>query len=167
MPHSEPYVVHHTPGRVAMMPRPGRNVQLDADLAQLRAAHGVDVVVCALSEDELELLGLLGEAHAVRRAGMRFEHFPIGDHDVPEFAPYLALTARLAADVTAGAYVVAHCWAGIGRSGLLAGGVLIHLGLSAQQAMARLTEARGLPSPETRSQRDILVRLAETVAPSI
>ncbi|GHJ49897.1 hypothetical protein Cs7R123_72390 [Catellatospora sp. TT07R-123] len=163
MPHSDPYVVHDTPGRVGMMPRPARDVTLAEDLHLLRSVHGVDVVVCALPDDELELLGLLGEADAVRRAGMRFEHFPVGDHDVPEFAPYQALTARLAAEVTAGAYVVAHCWAGIGRSGLIAGGVLIQLGLSARQAMDRLVERRGYP-PETPSQCDMLVRLAETVA---
>ncbi|MDI1459558.1 tyrosine protein phosphatase [Catellatospora sp. KI3] len=164
MPHSDPHVVHDKPGRIAMMPRPARNVRLDDDLARLRSVHGVDVLVCALPDDELELLGIPDEGDAVRRAGIRFEHFPIGDHDVPEFWSYHALTARLAADVTAGAYVVAHCWAGIGRSALIAGGILIQLGMPAQQAVDQLVEGRGLPCPETPAQHRILLRLAETLA---
>ena len=52
-----------------------------------------------------------------------------------------------------------HCRAGIGRSSLLAAAVLRVEGRTADEAWQRITEARGLPVPDTDEQRDFLVQL--------
>ncbi|MEV4414144.1 tyrosine protein phosphatase [Catellatospora sp. NPDC049609] len=162
---SVPYLVDWpAPGRIAVMPRPAGGDWLDDDMARLRRM-GVDTVVSALTGPEYDRLDLRAEEQAVRAAGMDFTPFPIPDLGVPDFAAYQELTARLAAQVTAGRFVLAHCFGGIGRATVVAGGVLVRLGATAADAIARIGAARGFPVPETEAQRAILARLAETSAP--
>ena len=87
------------------------------------------------------------------------------DFGVPDFAAYQELTGRLAEEVAAGRFVLAHCFGGIGRATVIAGGVLIRLGASAADAMAAIGAARGIPVPETEPQRAILARLAGMTGP--
>ncbi|MEU7821117.1 tyrosine protein phosphatase [Catellatospora sp. NPDC049133] len=151
-------------GKLAVMPRPAGGDWLDDEVARLRR-HGVDIVVSALTGPEYDRLDLRGEAAAVRAAGMRFVSFPIPDLGVPDFAAYQALTEQLADEVAAGRFVLAHCFGGIGRATVIAGGVLIRLGASAADAMAAIGAARGLAVPETEPQRAILARLAGLAGP--
>ncbi|GAA1399004.1 tyrosine protein phosphatase [Catellatospora coxensis] len=151
-------------GRLAVMPRPAGGESLADEVANLRR-NGVDTVVSALTGPEGDLLGLRGEEQAVRAAGMRFVAFPIPDFGVPDFTAYQELTARLADEVRAGRFVLVHCFGGIGRATVIAGGVLIRLGASAADAMAAIGAARGLPVPETEPQRAILARLAGLAGP--
>lgn len=146
------------------MPRPAGGDQLTGEITALRQA-GVHILVSALTTDECRQLELTEEAHVVRGSGMSFVAFPIADRDVPGLAELRELGACLAAEVMAGRFVVAHCWGGIGRSSVIASAVLIHLGASAADAMARISAVRGLPVPETLPQRELLLRLAETLRP--
>ncbi|GAA1377494.1 protein-tyrosine phosphatase family protein [Catellatospora chokoriensis] len=151
-------------GRLALMPRPEGGQRLRDEVDSLRR-QGVDTVVSALTAPENERLGLVGEEQAVRAAGMRFVSFPIPDFGVPDFTAYRELTGRLADEVAAGRFVLAHCFGGIGRATVVAGGVLIRLGASAADATAAVGAARGLPVPETEPQRAILARLAGMTGP--
>ncbi|WP_155372041.1 protein-tyrosine phosphatase family protein [Catellatospora vulcania] len=151
-------------GRLAVMPRPAGGERLPDEVDSLRR-NGVDTVVCALTAPECGLLGLSGWEQAVRAAGMRFVSFPIPDFGVPDFTAYRELTGRLAEEVAAGRFVLAHCHGGVGRATVIAGGVLIRLGASAADAMAAIGAARGLPVPETEPQRAILARLAGMTGP--
>jgi len=138
------------PGRLATMARPRGGERLAADMAALREA-GVDVLVSALCPDEREVLDLLGDAASARAAGLEFVSFPIVDRDVPsvaEAAGVARLADRLTDAVRLGRFVVTHCWAGIGRSSILAGTVLVRLGLPADEAWQRIRVARGQPVPD-------------------
>jgi protein-tyrosine phosphatase len=57
---------------------------------------------------------------------------------------------------------VTQCFAGIGRSTLLACTTLVMLGVGAEQALRLVTEARGLPVPDTEAQRHWLYEFAAT-----
>lgn len=70
------------------------------------------------------------------------------------------LVDRLAAEVRADQFVVTHCWAGIGRSSLLAGATLVRLGVPPAQAWQLIRAARGLPVPDNRDQEAWLYRFA-------
>jgi protein-tyrosine phosphatase len=59
-----------------------------------------------------------------------------------------------------GTFVVVHCQAGVGRSSLIAGTVLVHEGPSPTEAWERIEAARGRPVPDTAEQRAWLVRFA-------
>jgi protein-tyrosine phosphatase len=72
---------------------------------------------------------------------------------MPESArAFLALSDEIAASVKAGSSVAIHCRAGIGRSGLLAGSVLLRLEIPASDVFEVLSRARGLAVPDTPAQ---------------
>ncbi|MEQ9209713.1 MAG: hypothetical protein RLN96_07720, partial [Pseudomonadales bacterium] len=48
--------------------------------------------------------------------------------------------------------VVLHCWAGIGRSGLLAATILVRMGHDSETVFDLVSKARGESIPETQEQ---------------
>jgi len=141
-----------SPARLSTMPRPHGGSRLDGELTALRAA-GVDVLVSLLTLGECIEAGLTGEGSAAGRVGMEFHHFPIGDFGVPdrtEIEPLLDLLTKRLVD---GAHVAVHCYAGIGRASVVAGALLVRLGVPADQVWEIISTARGLRVPETERQR--------------
>ena len=140
-------------GKLAIAARPRGGDWLQDESRGLRRA-GVDVIVSLLEEDEAAQLDLAGEAKAVEANGLRFISFPIPDRGVPASTPAaVSLMASIAGALEEGKNVAVHCRQGIGRSGLIAAGVLMTSGLSPQQAMEAVSSARGLAIPETPEQR--------------
>ncbi|MDH7974602.1 protein-tyrosine phosphatase family protein [Sphingomonas sp. AR_OL41] len=87
-----------------------------------------------------------------RTAGIDFISFPIPDRGVPESrAEARALVEAISARGTKHAVAI-HCRAGIGRSSLIAGMVLVLAGLSADDALDAIGRARGLTVPDTDGQ---------------
>jgi len=161
------------PGRLATMAHPRGGPWLADEMAGLASA-GVDVFVSALTWEEDCRLGLTEVATAAAAAGVEFVSFPITDRGVPrpqdiagfragpaaEGCDIVALGIRLAAHVRAGRFVVTQCFAGIGRSTLLACTTLVILGIGPEQALRMVAEARGLPVPDTDAQRHWLYEFA-------
>ncbi|MEJ2858735.1 MULTISPECIES: methyltransferase domain-containing protein [unclassified Saccharothrix] len=108
---------------------------------------GVDIVVCALTDDEIAELGLEDAPEAARD----HRRLPIPDFGVP--ADLDDDLHRLAADLRAGRHVLVHCWGGIGRSSLLAAALLVLDGADPAGAWQAIAEARGRDVPETDEQR--------------
>lgn len=150
-------------GRLAVMPRPAGGAALPTALEGLRR-KGVDLLVCTLTPGERDLLGLDDEPAAAVAAGLEFVEFPIADFSVPAEDELADLAARLAVRLRTGDFIAVHCRGGIGRSGTVASATLIALGASAEQAMELVSEARGVPAPETAEQRALLRRLASAGA---
>ncbi|MEV6488175.1 hypothetical protein AB0M20_05965 [Actinoplanes sp. NPDC051633] len=146
------------PGRLATMAHPRGGHLLAAEMAGLARA-GVDVFVSALTDPEGHRLGLAEVALAAREAGITYYSFPIADRGVPGEAA-LWLGIRLAAQVRAGRFVVTQCFAGIGRSTLLAAVTLVMLGVGPEEALLMVSDARGLPVPGNEAQRDWLYEFA-------
>jgi protein-tyrosine phosphatase len=134
------------------MPRPRGGDWLDDEMLALRRT-GVDVLVCLLTQDERDELDLGDEPAAALRAGLDFHALPIIDCGIPDPARFRALLDALAARLDQGRHVVVHCRAGIGRSSLVAAGLLVMLGTPAAQVWNVITAARGRPVPETDQQR--------------
>jgi protein-tyrosine phosphatase len=154
-----PYLIEFpASGRLAVMPRPDGGDALADHLNRLRG-KGVDKLICALTPGERDLLGLKAEPEAARQAGLSFVEFPIPDFSVPDAEELLALAKQIAKDVRKGYFVVVHCRGGIGRSAVVAGAALIAMGAGADEAMRLVSEARGVPAPETEEQRALLRRL--------
>jgi protein-tyrosine phosphatase len=155
------------PGRLATMAHPRGGPWLADEMAGLARA-GVDVFVSALTWDEDRRLGLTEVAASAAAAGVQFISFPIADRGVPRAqdiagdSDVVALGVRMAAHVRAGRFVVTQCFAGIGRSTLLAGATLVMLGFGPEEALRMVSEARGLPVPDTAAQRDWLYEFAAT-----
>ncbi|WP_461123706.1 methyltransferase domain-containing protein [Saccharothrix stipae] len=142
------------PGVLSTMGHP-HSLQHLADLA----AAGVEVVVCALTDTELAELDLADEADAARDAGLAFHRVPIPDFGVPAAALQLEPVLQ---DLRAGRHVLVHCWAGIGRSSLVAGALLVMDGASPEAAWQAIAEARGRDVPENDRQRAWLTTFARS-----
>jgi len=151
-------------GRLAIATRPRGGDWLDDEASAWRHAD-VDVVVSLLENEEAGLLDLLGERQAAEDHAIRFISFPISDRGVPASLPEaLSLIGRITAQLNAGENVAVHCRQGIGRSGLIAAGALIAAGTSPDDAMQIVSNARGIPVPETTEQRRWTERLPSGLA---
>jgi protein-tyrosine phosphatase len=114
---------------------------------------GVDVLVSTLTGDETSELELGQEAEEASNAGLRFFALPTPDRGVPDAGDFGALLEELGDAVRQGAHVAIHCRMGIGRSSLVAAGLLVGEGRTADEAWAAITQARGLDVPDTPEQK--------------
>lgn len=138
--------------RMRVMPAPSRT-RLAAIMGELAGA-GVHQIVSLLPDDEALALGLEDEAAACGAAGLAFSRMPISDFGVPsDRALFRDDIRRLATALADGRHIAIHCRAGIGRSGLVSACVLVSLGLTATDAIDRVSRARGHTAPETSEQR--------------
>ncbi len=143
-------------GRLGILPRPRGGDWLTDETAAWHAA-GIDMVVSLLEAEEEAQLVLEGEAAAAAANGIAFRAFPIPDRGVPASRELVAELADNIVDaLDAGRNVAVHCRQGIGRSGLIVGGVLMAAGKDVPAALAAIKESRGVDVPETEEQRDWL-----------
>lgn len=147
------------PGWLATMHRPEGGDRLAGELAALRAA-GAGVLVCALTEAEAVHLDLTAERPLAEAAGLEFVPAPISDLGLPDAEPYGRVVRLVADRLAAGSGVVCHCYAGIGRSSMLAAGALVLEGVEPDDAWARISTARGLQVPDLPAQREWLAAWA-------
>lgn len=140
------------PWRLAVMARPRGNDYLPDDIAAVRDG-GVDVVVSMLEPHEAKRHGLAEEKRHCLDAGLEFVSVPTEDHNVPgSIDATHEVIAHLAARLAAGKAVAAHCFAGLGRSPLMIGLLLIHRGHAAKEAFDLVSAARGWQVPEMTEQ---------------
>lgn len=148
------------PGRFAIAARPRGGDWLDDEMRGWRE-RGIDVIVSMLTPEEIAEFDLVGETAAGAAQGMRLVSFPVPDRDVPvSRAGFLDLVSEVTRELTARRRVAIHCRQGIGRSALVALAVLIAAGLDPQEAVDRVSAARGRPVPETPAQRNWLDEFA-------
>jgi predicted protein tyrosine phosphatase len=141
-------------GRLGIMARPRAGDWLDDEISGWRA-HGIDIVISLLEQEEVSELGLQREAGLCRELGMEFLSFPIPDRGVPEsLRDALALTQAVATKIGEGKAVAVHCRAGIGRSSLIAACALVCSGCDPAVAFEVIGKARGVSVPDTEGQRD-------------
>ncbi|MBI4915451.1 MAG: hypothetical protein HY825_06355 [Acidobacteria bacterium] len=96
--------------------------------------RGIDVVI--------DLEGGLDHGVPTVPNQILYVYFPIYDEDLPNLVK-LEGVARLGADlVRAGHRVLSHCGMGFNRSALVAGRILIELGVPGKDVVARLRAAR-------------------------
>ena len=147
------------PGRLAISTRPRGGDWLEDEVLGWRRA-GVDVLVSLLSTEEERDLELDNEAELSRAQGIRFVPFPVVDRGVPSSLPStVELLKDLRDDLQAGKTVAIHCRQGIGRSSLIAAGLLVTAGIDPQAAFSAVGSARRLAVPETPEQRLWVERL--------
>jgi protein-tyrosine phosphatase len=150
-------------GRLAIVARPRGGDWLDDEAVAWRRA-GIDVVVSLLEDDEAVQLGLVDERHAAESHAVVFLSFPIPDRGVPASTEAaIEVIGRIASELKAGHNVAVHCRQSIGRSGLIAAGVLVNSGIHAEPAMETVSSARGISVPETLEQRRWIEELPSRV----
>ena len=93
--------------------------------------------------------------NAHSRFAIEFVSFPIPDRGVPtSYGALNQLVMPLVPKVKGGQIVAVHCRAGIGRSGVVAAGILFRSGIPFPQIFPALSRARGVAVPDTDAQAD-------------
>jgi protein-tyrosine phosphatase len=140
------------PGRLAVAGRPRGGDWLEDEIGGWRKSN-LDIVVSLLEKDEAAQFELVNEGDVAESNGVRFISFPIPDRGVPASTrEALSLFNTIAAALEEGKNVALHCRQGVGRSGLIAAGVLLTSGLGVDRALEVVSEARGEAIPETPAQ---------------
>ena len=146
-------------------PRAWSRFQLKVRLRRLLKA-GVTYFLDLTEENEKGLesyIPLLQEQAA--RLGMQvvYRRFPIPDFAVPEVAQVQLILDEIDAARAAGHILYVHCFAGLGRTGVILGCYLVRRGYSGPEALRLLARARegtpfeGLPSPITPEQQQMVL----------
>jgi protein-tyrosine phosphatase len=147
-------------GELFVIARPRGADWLEDELGELRR-EGFDVIVSLLTGEEKSEMGLLRFAEMSKSHGIDFYEFPIPDLGTPPLLDAEQFLDHIKSDLDAGRQVGIHCRQSIGRSGLMAIGLLIMAGVEPESAIRRVSSARGLSVPETTEQRDWLYTLAQ------
>lgn len=143
-------------GNLYIMPCPRPHV-LAEDMAYYMNL-GVNTIVCLLEKPEMIARGLALEEYLCQELDLRFEHFSIPDRAIPSnLRAFRALVDKLDAELKQGRNLAIHCYAGIGRTGVLAGCLLIRDGMTPQAAIELMSEIRGRNMPQTQVQYEFLV----------
>lgn len=125
------------------------------------ARVGASSLLCLCQEHELAAR-YPGYVTWLRTSGPdRARWFPIPDLGVAPLPDMLGLVEESTIRLRAGELLVAHCAAGIGRSGTFAAAVLVALGTGADDAVATVAANRPTAGPEVGSQADLIAALAE------
>ena len=129
-------------GQLLLTAMPGSVTPLQATLSDLETA-GASCLLCLNGDTELKMRS--PEYHAAIHAkSLPLQHlsFPIVDFGTPSnHEGYLAMIRGLAERIRNGEVIAVHCAAGIGRTGLTAASLLMALGLSRDEAIARVGAA--------------------------
>lgn len=147
---------HIGTGQLYIMPCPRPQV-LAEDMAYYMNL-GIDTIVCLLEKPEMIVRGLALEEHLCQEFDLDFEHFSIPDQAVPRnLTAFRGLVNNLETELRQGRNLAIHCYAGIGRTGVLAGSLLIRDGMTPQAAMNLMSDRRGCPMPQTQIQYEFLM----------
>ncbi|MBN8942563.1 MAG: dual specificity protein phosphatase family protein [Rhizobiales bacterium] len=128
------------PWAIALTHCPGRDGDLDGDLAAIAAWHAT--MLLSLVEDR-EFADAAGLGRRLGGQGIRWLRYPIADYGTPrDLSAWRALAGELRAALDRGGRLVIHCRAGLGRSGMIAARLLVERGLPAEAAIMAVRRAR-------------------------
>ncbi|WP_437730140.1 phosphatase domain-containing putative toxin [Sorangium sp. So ce1335] len=128
---------------IGMMAAPGQGRALVDDLDELRRLHGADLLVSLVGEHELDYLGIPDLVERAGERGLVVLRWPIGDFSVPSDVATLKEPVDRILDTAArGRAAIVHCWAGRGRTGLVAAACLVKRGFAPAEAIAAVRRCR-------------------------
>lgn len=159
-----PFDLTKLPGAIGLMSAPGRERELAADLDRLVETHGCVLLVSLVSDHELGLLRIVDLPERSAERGIRLLRFPFGDFSTPDSVEeVMELAAEIIRVAGRGGMVAIHCWAGLGRTGLVAACCLVACGLSSTEAVAAVRRCRPR-AIENSDQEEFIGQLAAVLS---
>ena len=129
-----------------------RDLDLDLDVIQ---RWGATALISLIEDQEFEFLSVRGLGNAVETRHMEWWHLPIPDGSPPGVAFETAwkdVGSAIRDRLRVGFDVLIHCHGGLGRAGTIAARLLVELGMSPDEAIRRVRDARGPGAIETPAQ---------------
>ena len=120
------------------------NRDLGKDLEVIRH-WGAATVVTLIEDHEFQMLGVQTIAKDVRDLGMSWLHLPIVDVSIPDHRfedVWVIEGPKLHKRLDAGERILIHCRGGLGRTGLVAGRMLVERGCEPRIAIQRVRAVR-------------------------
>lgn len=130
---------------------------LDVDLDDIKA-WGATTVLTLIEEHEFRLLQVEDMESQVHDNGMKWFHLPIKDFSVPDrrFVDAWKTTgAEIHRRLDAGERILIHCRGGLGRTGLVAGVILVERGILPKEAIRQIRAVR--PNAIETSEQEVYV----------
>ena len=150
-------------GFLAVMAKPVAGEWIEDEFSGL-ASSGLHQVVSLLEPHEAIEVGLGNEDRLCERFELKFRSYPIADRGLPgSVGEFAELTRTLYHEIAGGLNTVVHCRAGIGRTGLVAAGVLLHAAFEPDEAFEQVSRRRGVAVPDTEDQREWLLTNANAI----
>ncbi len=140
--------------RLAIMPRPRGRDWLEDEISSWQSM-GIEVIVSALTSEEIAELDLMRERELCEKVKIVFIAFPSADRGLPpSMKAALDLAYRLEQRLALGENIAIHCRQGIGPASPLAACVLVVSGVDPASAWERIVAARGCSVPDTNEQKE-------------
>ncbi|MGI8668660.1 MAG: protein-tyrosine phosphatase family protein [Aridibacter sp.] len=156
--------IYWTNEKIATMPRPRGGEWLEDEIISLKN-EGVDVLVSMLEDHEISRFELELEKEICHRNHITYLNFPILDRNLPEsFEDVYKFVQKLSKYSEVNKKIAFHCFAGIGRSSLIACCLLILQGMDVDDAFLQISQVRGFPVPDTQEQLEWVYTFAEKFA---
>jgi len=117
---------------------------LDADLRVIRG-WGASALVSLMEAEEMAWYGVHDLPEKAEELGLVHYHLPIIDMDIPDEhfeESWRVIGAELRNRLLSAEAIVIHCLGGLGRTGTIAGRLLVELGLDPETAIRHIRAAR-------------------------
>ena len=151
-------------GSLSVMAKPVSGEWIEDEFRGI-SEHGIDRIVSLLEVHEARELGLEREQALSEKNNIEFVSYPIKDRGLPRsIQEYLDFTKQLYHDAAGGANTVVHCRAGIGRTGMVAAGILLYCAYEPIEALKYVSGKRGVEMPDTQEQVDWVVKSFEILS---
>jgi protein-tyrosine phosphatase len=131
-------------GEIALSRMPGSVTSLNDDIAEIIALDCACVLTLT-PDQELNQHGAEQLPMMLKRLGLPWHHFPIEDYGRPAVSQterWSDLSLRLHQFLDDDRKVLIHCYAGIGRSGMIALRLMVERGADPIEALAQIRHIR-------------------------
>ena len=130
------------------------------DPEEAMARVGATTIVCLNERHELEDRYPDYVTWLIAHGDDRAVWFPIPDLHAPPLERVVPFLDDLHRRLDTGERILMHCGAGIGRAGTMAAGVLMTMGVPADEALDIVGQHRPMAGPEAGTQRELIDALA-------
>ena len=152
--------VSQSDARIGLTPCPGTKSESLADSLTTLRKWGASAILTLMPTEELKENGVADLSVEVEKAGMQWFHLPIMDDEGPQEA-FFSAWEKHGKDVhqllNNGQSIAIHCKGGSGRTGLMAGQIMLERGMLLKEVVELIQAQR--PNAFTVSEQQEYIRM--------
>ncbi|KEQ11807.1 hypothetical protein GZ77_21990 [Endozoicomonas montiporae] len=156
--------VNDSDGRIGLTPCPGTKDETLADSLTTLREWGARAILTLMPIEDLHESDVADLPVEVEKAGMLWFHLPIVDDEGPQ-APFFSAWEKVGKDVhqllNSGQSIAIHCKGGSGRTGLMAGQIMLERGMPLKEVI-ELIQAQRPNAFTVAEQQEYIRTIAES-----